>query len=149
MPDVAFDLQDPYPGLPDTVRIAVLIRPVAISLESDPASVVPPPAPPPSPPTITNFSPPPGTSIFSTNPIQFDVIDPDGLTVVILHIKYLGSDNYEVVYDGGGFSPAFSNSTIQSILNGFHFVLRRNGGWPGSPYIYAIAVDSLGAGTGP
>jgi hypothetical protein len=109
------------------------------------ASAPPPPPDPPTPPSVTNFTPPPGTPIFSTNPIQFDVTDPDGLAVVVIHVKYLGSDAYEVAYDGGAFSPLFSASTVQTIANGFHFTLRRQGGWPGSPYVYAIAVDSKGA----
>lgn len=57
-----------------------------------------------------------------------------------------GTDLYEVIYDGAAFAPLYAQqSQRQSISGGYHFLLRRTGGWPGSPTVLAKVIDTVGA----
>jgi hypothetical protein len=103
-------------------------------------------APPPtlSPPLITNLVPTPGTGLYASNPIQFDVTDPDTMVALLVLVAF-PTGAYEVVHDGVAFAAAYVQSTRTAIANGFHFVLLRSGGWPASPSVSVVAVDAFGA----
>lgn len=95
-------------------------------------------------PVISNFAPAPGTPILGDSTLQFDVTDNLGLfRRIILLAKYVDG-SYEVVFDGDAFANTYSSSLVTSIVNGYHFSLRRVGGWPNGPTLYAFAIDTSG-----
>lgn len=106
--------------------------------------VVPVVPPTPSPPLITNLVPTPGDGLYASNPIQFDVTDPDTMVALVVLVSF-PTGAYEVVHDGVAFAPSYVQSTRTPITDGFHFVLLRSGGWPASPSVSVVAVDAFGA----
>lgn len=108
------------------------------------ASLPPTPPPAPSPPLITNLVPTPGDGLYASNPIQFDVTDPDTMVALVVLVSF-PTGAYEVVHDGVEFAVSYAQSTRTPITDGFHFVLLRSGGWPASPSVSVVAVDAFGA----
>jgi len=96
-------------------------------------------------PVISNIVPAPGTGIYASDTLQFDVTDDSGLfTAIVIMVEY-PDGNYEVVYDGNTFAYNFQNCTKSVITNGFRYYLRRRGGWPGSPTARIRAIDQGGS----
>jgi hypothetical protein len=104
------------------------------------------PPPVPSPPVIENVSPPAGTAIAPSDPLAFDVVDPDGFAAILVSAEFPDVPSTELVFNGSSFTePYAAGSTRVAVTNGFHFVLRRAGGWPGPPSLTVYPFDSLGA----
>lgn len=83
---------------------------------------------------ITNLLPPPGEPIGASDPVSFDVIDPEVSELrVFVWAVFAGAANYELVHDGDNFTPTYSFSTITATPGGRTFTIQRVGGWPGAP----------------
>lgn len=100
--------------------------------------------PPATPPVISGLTPTPASNIYPSTPLQFDATDPDGMVLITAYVSYPDGST-EQVYDGTTFTSKYSTSTITPILDGSRLSLVRTGGWPASPTLYPVAVDSFGA----
>lgn len=104
----------------------------------------------PNPPVVSNFSPSGGTPITATTPLDFDVTAVNGLVACVIIVNYAQSNTSEVAFDRDGFTGNyapqgnFAGSSRTTIVNGFHFTLRRRGGWYSAPTIKAEGADALG-----
>jgi hypothetical protein len=96
-------------------------------------------------PAVSNKSPDPSVTIQFDTPVAFDVTDSTPWREIVIIAKF-PTGAWECVYDGSAYGPNYSTlSTITSITGGFHFRLRRDQGWPGSPTILVHAIDTSGA----
>lgn len=98
-------------------------------------------------PLVSNVSPSLASPITASTPLQFDVTDNlNSIAQVIVAVEFANSGTVEVAYDGVFFTAAYATtSTVTAILNGFRFVLRKTGGWPGTIVtIRVFAADSSG-----
>ena len=107
----------------------------------------------PETPQIVNFTPTPGIPIGRLQPIAFDITDDVGTFVLVVVFVRFPDGTYEVIYDGDGFAPRYAASSAVTAINcGFHFSVRRLGGWIGSPVVIEVkAVDedgNMGESTG-
>ncbi len=90
--------------------------------------------------TVSNYSPADGSGITPATPIQFDVTGAETVALVVT-VRYPDTGASETVYDRDGWgvnfgtTGAFLGSERQPIENGYHFIIRRRGGWPFSPQI--------------
>lgn len=115
-------------------------------------------------PVVSNFSPAPGTSLGRSQAIEFDVTFSAPLVAIIVSVRYEETGATEVVYNREGFSNNFAplagvdtngdgivdtagflGSERQSIPGGYHFILRRRAGWPGSPKVLVEGADNTGS----
>jgi hypothetical protein len=98
------------------------------------------------PPIITIVSPAPPNPVGETEPIVVRVVSPSApLRRVFLYALFTSPLRWEVIHAGGlTFGPAYVGNTRVSITNGFEYNLLRNGGWPSSPKIDAIAISTTG-----
>lgn len=110
-----------------------------------------PPAGPPAgptditPPVVTPISPAPNTVIQPSQAITFAVTDETALATVVVYASFAGTDACEVVHNGVGFCPNYSTGSVRTVIaNGFSYQVRRFGGWPASPTITALPVDTSG-----
>jgi len=66
----------------------------------------------------------------------------------VVMIKFPGAPPgtvWEVAHDGAGFGPDYATlSTRTVIANGYHYSLRRDGGWPYAPELEVHAIDVAG-----
>ena len=101
-------------------------------------------------PVVTNFFPPKDTPIFPYTPLTFDVLTGSTIAAMVIYVDYGSTDAVEVVFGVNGFTGnyqpqgAFLGSEKQTISGGFHFILRRRGGWFSSPTIRAEGADTNG-----
>lgn len=108
------------------------------------------PTPPvPTVPTVSNITPAPGTPIYPDTPLQFDVTDTDGFSVIIPMItmdpfKVPEPTARGVSDDDFAFEPLYAQSTRVSIVDGYRYTLRRRGGWYATPSFRLWAVDTTG-----
>lgn len=95
-------------------------------------------------PVATDVFPPTTTRLLKSTPVSFSVTDADNnLLRVLVAARFFGvQPNEEVVFDGQGFQPLYSNSVRTSIPGGFRYTIVRDGGWPGGPTFRIYAVDS-------
>lgn len=103
----------------------------------------------PVPPTVTIISPTAGTTISINTPIVFKVEDElDSFKRIILVIEFPASGIKEVVFDGNGFGPMYTNgsNTVSTIDNGFQYQILRNGGWipNDGPILTPFVIDTSG-----
>lgn len=102
------------------------------------------------PPVVTNFFPPSGSQITSTQRIQFDVTDvgitQDGLfRCLIIVAEYPATGLQELVHDGDVFTNFFIQSSSRHVIpGGFRYSVSRFGGWLSSPTIRVFATDAGG-----
>ncbi len=100
-------------------------------------------------PVVSNVTPTPNTVITSLTPLSFDVTDDlNSFKRIIIVAEFPLSKIKEVVFDGAGFGPMYTNAsnTQTGVLNGFHFTILRDGGWlPGDgPVLTPFALDTSG-----
>lgn len=92
--------------------------------------------------TVSNYVPAAGSSITPGDPVSFDVTGAP-LVALVITTFYPDTGATEVVFDRDGFTAnyaangSFLGSEQQTISGGFHFIVRRRGGWPFSPQIKA------------
>lgn len=98
------------------------------------------------PPEVSNVSPDPALPISRGTVLSFDVTDNVGIAAVWIGATFPRIAKREVVHDGDGFGPGYAGSTKTPITGGFHFEIRRVGGWPRgqSPRLSIEAVDTAG-----
>lgn len=103
-------------------------------------------------PIVTNFDPPKDTPIYPATPISFDLLTDNDLSAVVVWIDYHDTGALEVAYSGtqgfgSNYTPfgAFIGSERQVITGGWHFILRRRGGWFASPTIRVEGADEFGS----
>jgi len=102
------------------------------------------PVPTTSPPVVVLVSPPAGSTVAPDDELIFDITDPDGDVGLMSIVVALPDDTWEAVW-AGGFAPAYSSSSMQTIAGGFHVTLARSEGWPAGHLHLAIQVAD-GAG---
>lgn len=105
------------------------------------------PTPPtPTAPTISNVQPAAATAIASTDPVSFDITDPEGFVRILLVADFPLLGIREVIHDGTSFSPNYTGfgNARTAITNGFSYSVLRKGGWPVSPIIIPYAIDTTG-----
>lgn len=97
-------------------------------------------------PVIQNVSPAEGLVIQGTDPVQFDAVDVTyAFRSIVVMASYAGTTAYEVVHDGNVFAPLFADlSHKDSVADGFRFLVRRKGGWPGAATLNIVAINTNG-----
>jgi len=117
-----------------------------IELTATPHAVaVPPVIPDTTPPTISNFVPTQGTGIESTQILSFDVTDETGVAAVVILASF-PDGSIDVVHDNDGFRGKYVGdvNTRSAIAGGYHYSIRRIGGWLQAPTIEWVPVDTSG-----
>lgn len=90
--------------------------------------------------TVTNYTPAEGAEITPSTPIEFDVTGAT-LNAIVVTVLFPQTGAQEVVYDRDGFgvnyapTGGFAGSSRAVITGGYHFVIRRRGGWYLSPSV--------------
>lgn len=110
-------------------------------------SVAPPALPDTTPPVVSNYSPAPDGILAPTDTISFDVTDETGLFhSLVITVFYPLTYEWEVIHTGTDFAPKFKpGSSRTAITDGFHYSVRRVGGWASSPLqIFPFVVDAGG-----
>lgn len=101
-------------------------------------------------PVVTNFDPPKDTPIFPSQALSFDVLFDNPVVAIVISVDYGDTGAKEVAYDMNGFSVnyqpngSFPGSERQPITGGWHFILRRRGGWFASPTVRVQGADDQG-----
>lgn len=90
------------------------------------------------PPQLLDLSPEPGSAIYKHTPIDFDVVDDQGLRLVEVQVDQFVR---EVAHDGDSFLHPYLSSLRYAIVGGYHFQIVRAGGWATSPTFYLRALD--------
>ncbi len=100
----------------------------------------------PTPPTLSDFAPPPGSTITRSTALAFTLTDDGEIVRYYIAASFAGHALREVVHDGQGFAAPYSNSTREVLPNGSRFTIRRNGDWPAgaSPTLHIEAIDEAG-----
>lgn len=97
------------------------------------------------PPVVAFISPPAGHAVGKNEPIVLEVTDNKGeLAKVLITVSFANSSTTEVMFNGSSFLGAYANSSREAITNGWRFMLRRRGGWTGSPTVEAHVIDQGG-----
>lgn len=111
----------------------------------------PDPTPDDTAPVISNVSPAAGSTITRQQTWSCRVTDDVGFRRIMLWVLFTDSQGNErgreVVWDGTEFAAAYrtlSSRTEVTAGTVYDFSLRRNGGWPWHPEIYAAAIDTSG-----
>lgn len=95
-------------------------------------------------PTVENITPAAGSPISSGTTLGFDVVDNVALRRVVVLARFVGGAQ-DVVHDGDAFAATYARgSTRTAIAGGWRYRIRRVGGWPSSPSILPLAVDTSG-----
>lgn len=96
-------------------------------------------------PVVTDFSPAPGTTIYSDTQLAFTVESPVDLPFVCLLLVFsFPNGQTEVAYRDGLVQPFYAGSEVQAVTGGFQFTMLRVGGWPSQPTLEVTAVDTSG-----
>lgn len=91
------------------------------------------------------FNPPSAGQIQPTDAIGFDVTCVDGFSNIMITCGFAGFETREEVYDGFAPSVLYATGfTKTAITNGFRFLFRRKGGFPGAPRLKIRAVSLFG-----
>jgi hypothetical protein len=100
------------------------------------------------PPVISNVDPTDGTTIGRNDFVEFDVTDADSLIrAIILMASWSDNSPTEVIWDGDDFGPNYGTFSLRTaVTDGYHFKLKRNGGWPSASLtIKPVAIDVTGS----
>lgn len=95
-------------------------------------------------PTIANLEPADG-NIRAQTVIEFDLLDELELGMVAI-VASFADGSAELVHDGEEFRGSYRGSANArtAITDGFHYAIRRDGGWEASPTIEWFVVDAAG-----
>jgi hypothetical protein len=104
----------------------------------------------PTPPTVSNIVPTPGTPVAPDTPLQFDITDANGFSLIIPMIvlnplSVPEPTGHGVAEADFAFEGLYLSSTRVQITDGFRYTLRRRGGWTAAPALLIWAVDLNGA----
>lgn len=94
-------------------------------------------------PPDVSVAPAAGSSIGSTQALAVTVTDDAALRRVVILAEY-ASRPEEVVFNGVGFGRLFAGSTTSPTTGGTVYTVRRLGGWPTSPTLRVLAIDTSG-----
>ena len=100
-----------------------------------------------SPPVVSNLEPPAGSLVRPDTPISFDITDADGFSLIIPMMSLNDFTTPEPVTNNlSNFEPLYQlgGSTRTPIADGYHYVIRRKGGWTATPRLIIWAVDING-----
>ena len=98
-------------------------------------------------PVVSNVTPAAGSPITAFTAISLDVtVSPGSFRLAELHVEFAGSKVFEVAHDGSDFGPMYRGSSNRrsTISHGYRYTLLRDGGWPSSPTMTPIAIDTTG-----
>lgn len=147
--------QDPEaaapPSVADLAAPAVETVEVVVEVPIDPPTAPPAAATPDTTaPVISNFTPSPGTTLDPADEVEFDVTDNSGAFARNMIAVAFADGTQELAYDGQTFTALYlAGSTVAPTVvgqdAGYHYVLRRIGGWPGATItVRGFSVDSSG-----
>ena len=92
-------------------------------------------------PRLVNWDPPKGSGLVRfTEVVEVDALDFESQ---FYHLKlYAGFESgaIEEVWDGTAFTAEYSLSSRSVIASGYHYVIRRNAGWPTDVYLHGRAA---------
>ncbi len=97
-------------------------------------------------PSLSWVSPTPGTVIRHNDPliVQITTVPGGSFAGLVLIVEY-PSGIWETIHDNTGFSGQYSAGSARAgITNGYQFTIVREGGWPQTPTIRCVAVDTSG-----
>lgn len=100
-------------------------------------------------PQVTRLSPPEDAALEQTTPVVIEVRDNNELRKVVVHARFPGLALEEVIYRGNGFAPNYATFSTVAITDDagdqvYTFTIRRTPGWPSSPTIDVIPIDTAG-----
>lgn len=117
-------------GIGDTNSVEV-----SIALTPDPGD----------PPVLGNILPIVGTPIAKDQAVTFDVTDTGNMRRIIVTVTQSDTGVAEVVHDGDGFRGYYAVLAGRTaIAGGWHYSVRRSGGWTGAPTFRVYAFDVTG-----
>ncbi len=94
------------------------------------------------PPVISNLSPPAGSVLEPNDPVSFDVTDDKGFRRIIVTVTQAGEGVEEVAHDGEDFRGYYQNVSSRTLIDeGWHYAVRRLGGWSSAPTVRVFAID--------
>lgn len=94
---------------------------------------------------VTNVTPASASTVQPADTISFDVTSTAGFLRILVCVDPVDSGRApELVHDGVEFQTLYEGSTRTAIVDGFHYVLRRAGGWYAAPRPLVFAVDLAG-----
>lgn len=101
--------------------------------------------------TVSNYSPAAGQPITPSTALSFDVASSLAtINSLVITVLYPATGASEVVYNRDGFGANFTPNGLflgcerSLIAGGFHFIIRRRGGWYSSPEIRIEGGDTNG-----
>lgn len=96
-------------------------------------------------PQVTNVAPTPGATLTPDAAFSLDVTDETALARVFLTVAFAASGVVEVIHDGDAFMPLYAPASTRVVIpDGYHYVVRRHGGWPSAPTFHVYATDASG-----
>lgn len=98
-------------------------------------------------PVVGGFSPAVGGAVSQTQGITFNITDAAGFNRIVILAQFPNIKMYEVIHDGDAFAqryPASVGNVKTVIANGFSFTVLREEGWPASPKLIPMGVDTSG-----
>lgn len=96
-------------------------------------------------PAISNVLPANMSTILPTDTISFDVtFSTAGERRTLVAVRYADDLSTDLVHDGANFEALYNTSTRNAIVGGWHYVLRKNNGWPSPPQPVIFAFDKAG-----
>lgn len=101
----------------------------------------------PSTPSVVIVSPVSPNPLLQDTPIVFTVTDPNQLRRVFVYIVLAERAPFEVVHDGLRWGGSFTNGVNSrvSITNGYQYTILRDGGWPVTPLLRVLPVNTMGS----
>lgn len=100
-----------------------------------------------TPPTVDSFNPALATAILPAQTLSFRVTLEATAQRVLVLVQFTQLEVYEVAHDGDAFSQAYpaAQGNVRT-LNGnlIDFTILRREGWPASPRVIPVAIDSNG-----
>jgi hypothetical protein len=100
------------------------------------------------PPDIYNFSPFVGAEIGRLDTIEFDVVDDSGEVETVLVTVVFADGTLETVWTDHFAETYRRGSARTPIVGGYHFVIRRTRGWPGSTVRVNVTATDLAGNVG-